>query len=723
MIDDIKRIAGPFTTAGQTQLPFSFTIFEPTDVYVATATSPLEPATNLVFGSDYTVTMNADQTATPGGFVTLTTAIADGQAVVIGSAIPYNQTTQLTNFSRFPPEIINRALDRIVVQTQQLKEELTRAVKVPSTSADTPEQLAKNLFDARDRAETAYANAAASASASASSAATSKSYADKVTDFKDQILTVADNIADVQTTADNAPAIKGIGENLTEVLRSSQYAADAKHWAEQANAIAASEAVIATGSTTARSLPDRFSDTINVKDFGAKGDSKTDDTQSFALAMAVASKLGGKTVFVPSGSYLIRGYEGSLGLNGVVIPQGSAVDMIGEGPATKLLAGSDNLILVRCATERSKVSGLAFNNNGRVGVTALGLLGGDGEGTKKQSYNRFDNLTFFNFEKALSLRCDGAGGQCFYNSFRDISIIGGGTGLTLENPSGGRWGCHRNFFDNVTVVNGENGLVINAGGTNYFGHCCFENLSGTAIYIDQYSSTNEFNGYNGFVDCKFENCTNDVIDNSYTNYYVGCFNFSSKSKYNNDRLLRGFEILIPNDPTVSFYSAPPFLVRRNDGIPDDLKGLVGYGATQIDEFYNAGHGYKSFPITVSNTENITEIAGSNSYYACANNYVDWSVRVCFCAAESDSRLAFTLPVQAHSNAYAVWSYSPGFIFPVVATAIVNGSNNVTFTCFAKIDSSSENLGLRILVILPTGCAWFTNGPYNQLYMSIRYRRQ
>jgi hypothetical protein len=59
---------------------------------------------------------------------------------------------------------------------------------------------------------------------------------------------------------------------------------------------------IATGSTTARSLANRFADVVNVKDFGAVGDG-TDATTAFNLAATVANNQ--KSIFVPSGTYLI----------------------------------------------------------------------------------------------------------------------------------------------------------------------------------------------------------------------------------------------------------------------------------------------------------------------------------------------------------------------------------------------------------------------------------
>jgi len=57
---------------------------------------------------------------------------------------------------------------------------------------------------------------------------------------------------------------------------------------------------VATGSTVARDLRDRFADVVNVKDYGAKGDGVTDDTVAFSSAAAT-----GKVVFIPAGSYVL----------------------------------------------------------------------------------------------------------------------------------------------------------------------------------------------------------------------------------------------------------------------------------------------------------------------------------------------------------------------------------------------------------------------------------
>lgn len=223
MIDYVKRLAGPYTGAGLKSFSFSFKIFEETDVYVATSSSDLEAAVNLSYGTDYSVTMNSDQDAAPGGSVTLTNGLAAGQILVIGSALAYTQETQLTNFSRFPPEIINTALDRIVVQIQQIVEALDRTVKVPATSSTTPEQLIEKLLSAQNDARKFADAAEKSAEEAKKSEEKTKEYAEAATvivPFKDEIKTVAGNIVPVVATGtaiEDVKTVAGIKDEVVEV--------------------------------------------------------------------------------------------------------------------------------------------------------------------------------------------------------------------------------------------------------------------------------------------------------------------------------------------------------------------------------------------------------------------------------------------------------------------------------------------------------------------------
>jgi hypothetical protein len=86
-----------------------------------------------------------------------------------------------------------------------------------------------------------------------------------------------------------------------------QAGTDAKYWAEasiraadQAAQVVGSSMVTASAANTPRSLAERFADTVNVKDFGAKGDGKTDDTAAIQAACNT-----GKSVFLPAGRYRI----------------------------------------------------------------------------------------------------------------------------------------------------------------------------------------------------------------------------------------------------------------------------------------------------------------------------------------------------------------------------------------------------------------------------------
>jgi hypothetical protein len=74
-----------------------------------------------------------------------------------------------------------------------------------------------------------------------------------------------------------------------------------------------SSSVTATGSTTARTLANRFADVVNIQDFGAVGDGVADDTAAIQAAIFVARNSGvvgvnvGKSLFFPAGTYCITG--------------------------------------------------------------------------------------------------------------------------------------------------------------------------------------------------------------------------------------------------------------------------------------------------------------------------------------------------------------------------------------------------------------------------------
>lgn len=276
MIEYVKRLAGPFTSEGQSRLPFGFLIFEKTDVYVATTDDPEAQAKMLVYGQDYSVEMNADQTATPGGTVVLTTPIVKGNIFVVGSAVAYTQNMQLTNFSRFPPEIINESLDRIVVQIQQLVELTGRTISLPPTSNLTVSEFLDNLF-----------NAAKSAAKSAEEA---KKFAQICEEIKQSIFIYSWDIPHVVDTLDDVEKYPYDG-----FFAVGGYGDPGHHGQDISNRV-----VKASGSTKLRTLGERFSDVVNVKDFGAKGDGTIDDTAAFDAAAAVS-----RVVYVPEGVYLV----------------------------------------------------------------------------------------------------------------------------------------------------------------------------------------------------------------------------------------------------------------------------------------------------------------------------------------------------------------------------------------------------------------------------------
>ncbi len=222
----VARKAGPFINDKDTAIigpfPFTFKIFALTDVKVQRSASKdlTSISETLTYGDDYTVSADlSTQDTNPGGSVTLTGTVATGTgtllqpnfALTIISNVPYSQLTKLTNYDRFMPDVLNVVHDRAIAEIQQLAEQIDRAVIVPSTSTQTPEELIESLQHAADSAEKVAseyaAQAGASATESADSASLSKEWATKTDGKVEDIDYSAKYYAnDAKSTADTLPA-------------------------------------------------------------------------------------------------------------------------------------------------------------------------------------------------------------------------------------------------------------------------------------------------------------------------------------------------------------------------------------------------------------------------------------------------------------------------------------------------------------------------------------
>ena len=236
------RKAGPSQGNGVTTVfPFTFKVFTATDILVTYLdTSGVESA--LVLTTNYTVSLNADQNTSPGGSVTLLVAPATATYITLTSQVTNTQNLALTNSGGFYPESINNALDRTVIEIQQLAEQASRSITIPKSSTASPllPIPAANNVLVWNNAATALINLPA---------------------------TTGTSLVDLTSS---------IGSTLVGTTNE------------------------ATGAVT-RTVASKLSDFINVKDFGATGDGGTDDTVAIQNALT-AARING-TIYFPAGAY------------------------------------------------------------------------------------------------------------------------------------------------------------------------------------------------------------------------------------------------------------------------------------------------------------------------------------------------------------------------------------------------------------------------------------
>lgn len=185
-ISSQTRKAGPFVGAGSTgPYSFSFKVFTASDLLVVKVNTTTSLETKLNLTTDYTVSLNANQNTNPGGSITLVSALAVGYNMVISSQVAYTQETDLTNQGGFYPEVITDALDKLTIETQQLKEAVDRSAKLPITSAADANQLTDAIIS--------------------------------VSQNSTNINAVSANIGDINTVAGISTDVSTVADNVTDV--------------------------------------------------------------------------------------------------------------------------------------------------------------------------------------------------------------------------------------------------------------------------------------------------------------------------------------------------------------------------------------------------------------------------------------------------------------------------------------------------------------------------
>jgi len=165
-------------TTTQFAVPFYFINQSDIEVSVYDGTT----ATPLVLNTDYTLTGAGVET---GGTVTTAEPVASGSEIAILRNVPYKQEMDIPENDIFPSQNMERALDRLTMQTQQLAEQVARSVTVGVFSDANPSELINEI-------EVLY-------------------------DHKDEVITAAENMADISAVAANKTNINAAVANATNI--------------------------------------------------------------------------------------------------------------------------------------------------------------------------------------------------------------------------------------------------------------------------------------------------------------------------------------------------------------------------------------------------------------------------------------------------------------------------------------------------------------------------
>jgi len=105
-----------------TEFPFTFPLFEDTDLVVTLTNTSTGTTTTLTINTDYTIEPTAgNDDYSEGGTVTTDDTYSSTYEITLTRILPYTQTTVYTEGDAFPAASHEAALDKLTMLAQQTK--------------------------------------------------------------------------------------------------------------------------------------------------------------------------------------------------------------------------------------------------------------------------------------------------------------------------------------------------------------------------------------------------------------------------------------------------------------------------------------------------------------------------------------------------------------------------------------------------------------------------
>ena len=405
-ISSANRKAGPYVGNGSaTSFAFSFKVFTAADVVVTKTTLATGVEAVLVLTTDYTVSLNADQNANPGGSVTYAPSptMAATHSLTLTSAVAQTQGTDIPSAGGWYPEVVENALDKATILTQQQQEVLDRTIRFPVAETGAVQLPAAVVraskiigFDANGDV-TVYP---------AASAVYGVLYDYQVATAGQTVFNLGFayslGIHNLRVFVDGflQRAYTETGPSQVTFSYPLQAGMEVEFFAGQdtvgavGDASSVSYTPSGTGAVTTN-VRDKLRESVSVKDFGAKGDGVTDDSAAIQAAITAAAAQPSADLHWPDGDYSITAELVAASMEYAAWRAVGDVNIIWNGATDSTKAMLRITITASREWHHNTIGRFNFNANRKAGFCVVLEGGAGGGGTANTGgHNRWNDCSF-----------------------------------------------------------------------------------------------------------------------------------------------------------------------------------------------------------------------------------------------------------------------------------------------------------------------------------------